>query len=770
MTSTTSVSLTTTTYTTTTTVPPCTADEVEVFPHTAPGGRLCRTANFSFPSFFPLTMQVQTTAGIASLQLGSIRYAADSTITAGVKLLAGVTNLVTKVASATLQIEAAAHGTVANALLPAGESVGVLRWSTSTSVADPLASTVLDGGVYADDTSIRLSLQMWDTTQFSRHTTDTSLIVVVSPSSSVAEWEQRTVAPYMRQTTCTSIITGICHLEVVLPNEFYEALGDGEQLTVQYTLLDDKEFTLLDDDVGTIVAEDILLNSHSLVEVGRIPSWYTTVLNNDAAVAPTHFETIYTTLPTKDLYPNDVFTVEVRSRFTVSLKTMEIRAIAGEGLRFIGDIAASVGGKDVFFGTMDREARLISASLARKTSTPLDGSKGIPTDELLFSIRVRVEANAAVGFDGNSILLEGIRFKDGNEALLSPNAAGLIISRHGVTVDAAASVAVRNDVLMSAMAYTTGPSELFNTAMLNGVQIVAPVKIVGVLIKGGEVDITNTCSCSSSNHNTLQVTIGGCVAFMDGSEREAAREVVITATCQHGMHAKLSFRTHIPTDVALTAIGVVNNQIRPIAGWMVDRNGSCTQPRYQDARVVATASFSNGQAKRFADFDVTGIITLASSTTGVLTIDTSATAAASGDGILLRAVAPGTTTLRVHTPKGAVVASLVVEVMDASRANQLAVVGIDVHAVHALGSVAYTTGSSAVGRGDVVQVTISPPTAIQLQYEGDSMAIMACTSRVLRQKCALEYAIGSHACSLEASMRAANSIHLGCSRLLPLPL
>jgi hypothetical protein len=43
----------------------------------------------------------------------------------------------------------------------------------------------------------------------------------------------------------------------------------------------------------------------------------------------------------------------------------------------------------------------------------------------------------------------------------------------------------------------------------------------------------------------------------------------------------------------------------------------------------------------------------------------------------------------------------------------------------------------------------------------------SCAVRVFRQKFTLEDAIGSHACSLEASMRVTNAIPLGCSLLLP---
>jgi hypothetical protein len=42
-----------------------------------------------------------------------------------------------------------------------------------------------------------------------------------------------------------------------------------------------------------------------------------------------------------------------------------------------------------------------------------------------------------------------------------------------------------------------------------------------------------------------------------------------------------------------------------------------------------------------------------------------------------------------------------------------------------------------------------------------------CTVLVFRQKWTLEDAIGSHACSLEASERVTNGTHLGCSLLLP---
>jgi hypothetical protein len=43
-----------------------------------------------------------------------------------------------------------------------------------------------------------------------------------------------------------------------------------------------------------------------------------------------------------------------------------------------------------------------------------------------------------------------------------------------------------------------------------------------------------------------------------------------------------------------------------------------------------------------------------------------------------------------------------------------------------------------------------------------------CTVFVFRQDFALEHAVGSHSCSLEANMRVTNSIPLGSPLLLPL--
>jgi hypothetical protein len=53
------------------------------------------------------------------------------------------------------------------------------------------------------------------------------------------------------------------------------------------------------------------------------------------------------------------------------------------------------------------------------------------------------------------------------------------------------------------------------------------------------------------------------------------------------------------------------------------------------------------------------------------------------------------------------------------------------------------------------------------ENDAEEIADAIRTVRVFRQKFALEDAIGSHTCSLEANMRVTNGIHLGCPLLLP---
>lgn len=658
----------------------------------------------------PINPTVESDEGSAFLQFGSVARAPTGDWSGSMLIVSSVVDGKFKIASPPSGMSSSSSSFVSS-LVEAETASGILR---SAVTGDPRSVSVLAGGMYKDQHNVELTIQVRNNEIFSHRTAPAGISVIVSPSGDIrtgaaSNGNAATAvapAPYYYHANCPTRASGICHLDVHLPASFYGALVDGELLNVKYSL-------------------DSAI-SQPPVELGHVPSWTPHLLGDDA------LETLYAVLPSRDLYPGDVFTVEIRSRFTASVKTAEVRVVAGEGLEFIGDVAAKASGKDVFFGTMDRESQLVSASLARKESTPFDGGSGTPTDELLFSIKVRVHQNASPGSNSNTILLEGIRFKDGNEALLAQQSAGVIVSRGGVAVNSNGTIHVKEDVLVGSMAYTDGPAELLNTAILSGIPLRMPITIVGIFGRGGETDITRTCQCSSSNTEVLHVD--GCTAVLDGTETAGAREVVVLASCTNGLSASISFRVHIPVALELATTGLTGNTMKPVAGWMRESSelSECGRLHYQPGNVVASASFNDGTnpdgAPIFADVDVTRLVRLESTSPSILTLKDDPTAAAGmRSKAVLHAVSEGRATVVARsTAGGAPIASIDIDVASEARANQLAVIGIDFHTIASLGSVLLDHSSSPpYSRGVVAHVRVTPPTAKKLQYEDDSMTAVA---------------------------------------------
>ena len=386
-------------------------------------------------------------------------------------------------------------GPFSSQLLDAGAATGILRTAGFPSSSDPQAlRTAADGGLYADGRKIYVSLQVLDTATFSTRTTDTHVRVTVAPAdgSTAVPPSSSSALSYEYRGVCSSVMNGICHLAIQPPASFFNSLVDGELLSVQYGLLQSESSG------GSIAA----IVPGTAAVLGYLPWWAEPEIAVDAV------NCLYTTLPSRGVYDNEQFTIEVRSLFTASIKTAEVRVLAGNGLEFVSASLAKVNGKDVWFGTMDRETKQLSASFARKESTPLDGSARTPTHELLFTVKVKVKG-AAAGTVGNTVLLEGIRFKDGNEALLAQSAAGMVITRSSVVTDMPASVYVQENAIAGVVAYAQGPTELFNTAILSGITQTTSIKVVGILTKGNEVDITKSCTCTSSNTDVLKVGSNG---------------------------------------------------------------------------------------------------------------------------------------------------------------------------------------------------------------------------------------------------------------------
>jgi hypothetical protein len=478
---------------------------------------------------------------------------------------------------------------------------------------------------------------------------------------------------------------------VKLPAAFMAQVPSGTELALHYS-------------VGSSGVE---------TKLGQLPLWLPHSLGINTE------NSIYTTIPAHDMFGGDQFNIEIRSLFPMYVKTAEVRVTVGAGLQIIGDYAATANGADVFFGTMDRVSSLASASLARKGSTSLV-TDGRPTNELLFTLRVKVPNGASEGADGR-IVVEGIRFKDGNEELLSIATAGVVVDRRGENSDGSASVHVIDDSVVNVLGYAEGPTELLNTAVISGMALKVPIRVKGIKVRGGEVDLTNSCTCRSSNENVLHVAAQGCTAMLDGSETDGARSVSVIADCGE-FSTSIMFRVHRPVSVELDAS---SSQIRPVAGWFNEGvDASCNTLHYQGVSVFAKATFSDGyeSGPTFVDFDVSNIVRLESSNAVVASVESTVSG---NNGVRIHGHTDGSFMIYAIGKDQSILARINMEVTDASSTNVLAVIGLDVHFVDALGAVTLNGTDSSVPRNHLFGIEVAQPTTIKMQYEGDLMAVVS---------------------------------------------
>lgn len=643
---------------------------------------MCRTADYNFSSYVPVQLEVGADQGFAALtQLPWSGLSASSG--AEIRIL-GATNVELYAAAGIRKGVLVSRSSA----LPSLSSTSI-PFSTALPAATASFGFVRSSAVYYEYPVVGATIQVRDSVTMATLTATSAVRIVVSPH------DLSGVPAYQTDVQCQSRSSGICRLDVSLPTAFMQQLGNGAQLDVECMLLDPDETDPAAPKLGA---------------TGTMPFWQSQRLRESTA------NTVYATLPEAVVYPGDTFEIEIRSLFTVYIKTAEVRITVGAGLQIVSDTPAKdSSGKDVFFGTMDRSPTLASASLARKEGTSLE-TNGRPTNELLFKLTVKVKADAASD-DNGTIAVEGIRFKDGNEALLGLEAAGAVVDRSGTAVDSLGAVHIKTDDVVQAMSHANGPTELLNTAVISGTVIQVPIQVMGIKRRGGEVDITDTCTCMSSNPDALQVDESDCIVILDGTETAGSSAVEIMAECDAKMSATTMFRVHAPTSVRLQ---VESAQLRPIAGWFnADADSSCSLLKYQAVRLVAKATFSDGSAdySTFADFDISNLVKLQTS-------DQSIASVSRGDSVVhIRGEAPGAFAVSAVARNGSTLATVAMQVMDATGQSMLAVIGLDVHFVDALGDITFAE-ESPLPRNHVVGVSIAAPHQIELQYEGDSMGVV----------------------------------------------
>ena len=635
---------------------------------------MCRAADFKFASYLPMEFDVIALQGYSTVQL---------------ELGPRVPEVVTDTTHAELYAATGAVGGVLVARLSALPSLNPSSevFETQLPAASSSIGFVRSASMYSESPTVRATIQLRDSITLSTLTAVTPIRVVVLHEADLL-WHEADLL-------CSSQRGGICQVDMTLPNSFVARVGHGGQLDMKYMLLDAAVPTF--------------------VSIGEVLLWQSQSLGESTA------NTIYTVLPERDMYPGDTVDIEIRSLFPVHIKTAEVRVTLSSGLEIIRDAPAKDSkGKDVFFGTMDRESKLVSASLARKEGTPLE-TDGQPTNELLFTLTIKVQNDAAqLGVVDGFVTVEGIRFKDGNEALLDLDATGAVVSRSGEVINGPGAIKIKANAVVKAMSHAVGPTELLNTAMISGTPIHVPIQVVGFKVRGEEVDITDTCTCTSRNPDVLQVDESNCVAILDGTESRGARSVEIVAECDDALTAITYFRVHLLTRLRLE---VGSTQIQPIAGWFNDGVApSCDLLKYQSVPVIARATFSDGNkaTSMFADYDVSSIVQLRTSDERIASVSN----VVRSEGVLVDGETPGAFVLSAVARNGSTLTAVSMKVMAATGQSMLAVIGIDVHVVHQLGNVTFAE-SSILPRNHTMGISVAKASQINLQYEGDAMSVVA---------------------------------------------
>jgi hypothetical protein len=425
---------------------------------------------------------------------------------------------------------------------------------------------------------------------------------------------------------------------------------------------------------------------------------------------------VYAAVPSRSLFAGDVFDMEVRSRFNVYLKTVEVQIKVGDGLEIVFDgnypmPAMQNNGESVFEqAQIDGDATKAYAVLAgRKDGKKPESEAGSEaTNELLFTLRVKVKSGVEDEAESTVEItkLEGVT--DLKESQLDIKAVGILDGRAGRVKDEPITVHFATDNVMGIFAYTEGHTELLNFPIISGEAIEIPVKAKAVRVKGGTEDVD--AECKTLNAAALGVD-DACVAVLDGTETEGAPLAAIEVTAVN-FTRKVPFRIHHLVKDSLQ-MKVSLTTLRPIEGWYQD---DCETLMYQEGTLTVMANFSDGSdAGLFENVDVTTISTFASSNESVALVRVE------GAGSWVTGLSPGDATISITGASGDELISE--DVTIATQTNIVQLGGLDAVVLGSLGKIEFG-GKSPYSRGSTFDVIIGPPTTEKLEYEDDETHVV----------------------------------------------
>jgi hypothetical protein len=485
----------------------------------------------------------------------------------------------------------------------------------------------------------------------------------------------------------------ICHVSVPLPKEaFLAKLPAGEQtFTVTYRLGGENELMTLPGNVTWVpppetIADDVV-------------------------------DTAYVVLPSRDLYPGDIFTVEVRSRFNVYFKTAQVRVTVGDGLTITNTEAPT---SAFLKAPVDANSQQAVVSLAGRKDGKSSTVRSSITNEMLLTLTVRVDNDIVSGATSTIEIDKLAELTDLNENGLNPTQVGLHESRAGIVADAPAVVHFVRDAPVGVFAtvLSTLPTELINTATVSGTAITVPITVTAILVRGATSVATDT-KCTSPEPKTLQAGgDDGCTATLDGTETVGARRIDFQVESAAAGTTTIPFRVHQLVHDS-TVLSLDRNRLRPYAGLYDESDKTCESLQYQSTEVVTTASFGDASGYVFDALDVSAIARLVPEKKRIVVVgDFAATA------MIVRGVAQGNVILQAKGKNGLILATSAVQVTDQSRENVVGLVGLDVAIASGIGAVVGGT-SGPYDRQSPVKIEIGAPLQTKLSYEGDTMTVFA---------------------------------------------
>ena len=300
---------------------------------------------------------------------------------------------------------------------------------------------------------------------------------------------------------------------------------------------------------------------------------------------------------------------------------------------------------------------------------------------------------------------EGVRDL-ANDAVMSANAS-VLRSRAGVTENTANVHFADNTVVQGLLPYATGSTEVFNTAVLSGKSIAAPIVVVAVARDGTRSDVTKQARCTSSDTEALGVSQTGCQAVLTDKQSSGSREATVSTTVGN-LRGSVAFKVQYPTRVRLDS---KRTKLRMIEGWYTD--STCKSQHYQRSMITATADFGVTAANQnYKGIDVTSYVRLESSSSDIAAID-----AESGNIVVGKK--QGTTAISMLGAGWDHKVQITVSAAD----EMLRVIGLDVVPVSKLGSLSLSDPGPSYERDTRVVVRMNPPTVEALRYDGDSVRV-----------------------------------------------